>query len=199
MAGRFSRAARYHSILLGRGTHRVRRGLRGIRTHQAVRGLVSSMGRRWWPGSTSADAASSPGKRRKLLSLPRIGRSAEADGNNGGEPVKRTHGTHRLVWDFAVVTAAAAVLLVLHHQFKKPFRSVASASIVAASVEPGGDQATKKPSTRRRSHTRRHVVAANADRPADSASDSHPAPSQSDAVAAAPQQSEPVPGQKDVD
>ena len=34
---RFSRAARYHSILLGRGTHRVRRSLKRIRTPESVR------------------------------------------------------------------------------------------------------------------------------------------------------------------
>jgi hypothetical protein len=203
---RFSRAARFHSILLGRGAHRVRRGLKRIRTPQAMQGITRAIGNRWWPNAATTDQASQAGKRWKLpVSLPRLGRSANADGNPNSAP--RTHSTHRLVWDFAVVTAAAAILLVLHHQFKhkRPLRSISSHSMVAAAVVPAGDVPSEKPSFKRHGHGRgdRDKLDAVADRSADSVGDGGQAPSQVDssatatATATVPQQSEPVAAKSD--
>jgi hypothetical protein len=97
-----------------------------------------------------------------------------------------------------VITAAAAILLVLHHQFKKPFRSISPSTTLAASVEPAGDQPTEKPATKRRSHVRRHAIATN-DPPANSAGENRLASTQADFAAAVPKGDEAVPRKSDRD
>lgn len=190
---RFSRAARFHSILLGRGAHRVRRRLKRIRTPQAVRGFTRAIGNRWWPGTSAADAASPSGKRLRLpAAVSRLGSSSPA-GKEGASTQNRSGRV--LAWDFAVVTACVAILLVIHHQFKRPFRSLARGSIVAAAVEPAGDRPMKKASFARQGHTKRELRVT--ERPTDSATDSPLPPLQADPKAAVPLQGEPATGQND--
>jgi hypothetical protein len=178
--------------MVGRGTHRVRRSLKRIRTPQVVRGLVDSMGRRWWPNSQSADGATPAGKRWKLpASLQRFSQSANTAGKKVGPPKSEDHRARRLAWDFAVVTAAAAILLVFHHQFKKPFRSFSPTTPLAAVVEPTGDRAADKPATKRRSRIRHQAIATN-DPPANTAGESRLASLQADNAAPLPKVDEPA-------
>ena len=190
ISDRFSRAARYHSIWMGRGAHHVRRHLKRIRTPQAVHGLVGSLRSRWWPNSAAEGEQGS----RKRLRLPtafarRSEGPATAEGAEG--PVKK-HSTHRLAWDFAVITAGAAVLLVLHHHFKRPLHAATTQAV--ASLDPVTDGTPKKTHRRRRSHALSPAVAV-AEHPVDSVRDSGPALSHSDAAASIPQQGEPAPSQ----
>jgi uncharacterized protein DUF11 len=190
IADRFSRAARYHSILMGRGAHHFRRHLKRIRTPQAVHGLVGSLRSRWWPNSTAEGEAGSGKRLRIPLSFPR--RSAGPAGEAGAEGPVKKHSTHRLAWDFAVITAGAAVLLVLHHHFKRPLHAATTQAV--ANLDPAADGTPKKSHRRRRSHAHSPAVAV-AERPVDSVRDSGPALPHSDTAPSLPQQSEPAPSQ----
>lgn len=187
IADRFSRAARYHSIWMGRGAHHVRRHLKRIRTPQAVHGLVGSLRSRWWPNSTAEGEAGTGKRLRFPVSFSR--RSAGPATAAGAEGPVKKHSTRRLAWDFAVITAAAAVLLVLHHQFKRPLHAAATQAVAA--VDPVSDATPKKTHHRRRSHSHSKTVAV-AERPIDSVRDSGPALPHADGAASPPQQSEPA-------
>ncbi len=78
--------------------------------------------------------------RRLRLPIP-VGRRTQAANAEGGSvATASTHNLQRLVWDFAVVTAAVAILVVLHHQFKRPHRLLAHRMFTAATVEPSAER-----------------------------------------------------------
>ena len=188
ISDRFSRAARYHSIWMGRGAHHVRRHLKRIRTPQAVHGLVGSLRSRWWPNSTAEEGERGSSKRLRLpISFSR--RSAGPATAAGAEGPVKKHSTRRLAWDFAVITAAAAVLLVLHHHFKRPLHAATTQAVAA--VDPATDGTPKKSHRRRRTHSHSQAVAV-AERPVDSVRDSGPTLPHSDGAASPPHQTEPA-------
>lgn len=195
---RFSRAARYHSILLGRGAHRVRHGIRRIGKHRAVQGVAQAIGNRWWPNAGSANDVASTERRWKLPF--RLSRREEANAEGAGVAVARPRHAPRLAWDFAVVTAAVAILVVLHHQFKRPHRSLVHRSIVAAAVEPNAEGSSAKPFKRHRDEDRdksaKELVAA-ADRPADLPATSREIP-RTDMTSVPPAQGEPAANSSDL-
>ena len=139
MTNRLSRAARYHSILLGRGAHRVRHGIGRIGKHRAVQGVTRAVRNRWWPNAGTGQAVAST-MRRLRLPIPVGRRMQTANADGGSVATTSTHNLQRLVWDFAVVTAAVAILVVLHHQFKRPHRLLAHRMFTAATVEPSAER-----------------------------------------------------------
>ncbi len=192
MGDRLSRTARYHSILLGRGAHHVRHGIHRIGKHRAVQGVARAIGNRWWPNAAG-------GERRWKLPLSLARREPAAGAENGTVTAVRSHGAQRLAWDFAVVTAAVAILLVLHHQFKRPHRSPGHRSLLAAAVEPRTDRMSTTSSFKRhhdKEHRDKeradgtHDLVATADHPSDFSATSRDT-TQSDAPATPPAQSEP--------
>jgi Domain of unknown function DUF11 len=198
MGDRLSRAARYHSILLGRGAHHVRHGIHRIGKHRAVQGVARAIGNRWWPNAGRGEGVVGGERRWKLpFSVARRGAAAGAEG--GTVAAVRSHGAPRLAWDFAVVTAAVAILLVLHHQFKRPHRSLGHRSVLAAAVEPRTDSASTTSSFKRH-HDKEHAdkehtdgghdLVAVADRPSDLSATSRDT-TQNDPPATPPAQSEP--------
>jgi hypothetical protein len=193
MGDRFSKAARYHSILVGRGAHHVRHGIRRIGKHRAVQGVKRAIGNRWWPNAGSAQDGAPTERRWKLpMAFPRRAQTASAEG--AAIAAAHPHHLQRLAWDFAVVTVAVAILVILHHQFKRPHRSLAHRSMLAAAVEPAADGQSLK--VFKRHNDERHdgaatAIVAAANHPVDDFSGTSRDLAPADATKSPPTQSEP--------
>jgi hypothetical protein len=194
MGNRLSRAARYHSILLGRGAHRVRHGIGRIGKHRAVQGVTRAVRNRWWPNAGAGQAVAST-VRRLRLPIPGGRRLQTANAEGGSVATASTHNLQRLVWDFAVVTAAVAILVVLHHQFKRPHRLLAHRMFTAATVEPSAERLSSFKRQTDDGHDRlpNESVAA-ADRPVDLSATNRGATT----IDSTPAQSEPAANSADV-
>ncbi|HXY34465.1 MAG TPA: hypothetical protein VEI07_09575, partial [Planctomycetaceae bacterium] len=156
------------STLFGRGAHHLRRGL-----NHAAR-----LGGHGWQRISSVAATANAGGR---LTRPagalwqRVARrpSGASAPVTDGAPA---HRNRRLAFDFAVVAAAVAILLVLHHQIRGSRGPRVAEAMVASSDAPP-DRSSQDPSASAGVHHHRrhsHKPAAPVDGVDTRASDSHP-------------------------
>jgi len=138
--------------LLRRGAHHIRRGLSRSGVPQ-IAGHAARLGGHGWRRISSAVAATNSGGRltRPVSALwGRVARrTSGTNGSAGDNP--HWHLNRRLAFDFAVVAAALAVVLILHHQFRR-YRV---ADVLVTKADVASDQASQQPQSTSTHHRRR--------------------------------------------
>jgi hypothetical protein len=143
-----------NSSLLRRGAHHIRRGLSRAGVPQ-IAGHAARLGGHGWRRISSAVGAANSGGRLSRPVGALWGRVARRPSGTNGPAGDNPHGhrNRRLAFDFAVVASALAIVLILHHQFRRSPHPRVAELVAATDVAP--EQASQQPQPMSTHHRRR--------------------------------------------